>query len=450
MNYECECIDCGAKINSDQHCNELKCEKCGGQMRRAERPGVGRNSAPEHKWMSSGFAHGAPTGEINADKGVIEGVSVCTVGEAKGHGVNLDSEFIEDVRAFGAEKKQGLKARYGHPNMSSTALGTFLGRFKNFTVDGDHVRADLFLSNEAKVTPQGDLHAYVIGMATNEPDMFGTSIVFTPGKEYVRGDDGEKVYDFYDTDEWGCRFAKKEYEDMPIYVECEELHGCDAVDEPAANEGLFSAFSKETIAGQVTEFLDLHPEFWKQLESNPAIVEVLAHHGDKMDGFFNRYRAYREHSKESKMDTKKAEADAAAKALKAKEAGEQKLKEEQDAAELAAKTEKEAAELAEKEAAEKAKHGADAPEVVLTAERDELKTLLGARSEDVERLTGELSVMTEQVTTLTTRAVDAETERDEAGRKLAAIEGAGAPPVSAEAASEVKELTPWQKAQKKK
>jgi len=32
----------GYKTTSDQHCAELKCPKCGGQMRRTERPGPGK------------------------------------------------------------------------------------------------------------------------------------------------------------------------------------------------------------------------------------------------------------------------------------------------------------------------------------------------------------------------------------------------------------------------
>jgi len=40
--YECECIKCGWKITTDKHCNEIKCEKCGGEMRRVERPGPGK------------------------------------------------------------------------------------------------------------------------------------------------------------------------------------------------------------------------------------------------------------------------------------------------------------------------------------------------------------------------------------------------------------------------
>jgi len=45
MAYKCECIKCGHKETSEQHCAELKCSECGGQMRRAERPGPGQESA---------------------------------------------------------------------------------------------------------------------------------------------------------------------------------------------------------------------------------------------------------------------------------------------------------------------------------------------------------------------------------------------------------------------
>jgi hypothetical protein len=193
---------------------------------------------------------------------------------------------------MGGAKKQGLKARFGHPNMCSTALGTFIGRFKNFAVDGDQVRADLFMSASAKETPHGNLYDYVLNMAKNEPDVFGTSIVFTPGRTYRRDDEGNKVIvESFDAGN-----------DEPVFVECDALHACDAVDEPAANDGLFSKFSQETLAGQVTEFLDLHPEVFEAIQSNPSIVEALARKGEQMDEFITRYRAYREHNgKDSKM-----------------------------------------------------------------------------------------------------------------------------------------------------
>ena len=40
--YECECLKCGHVVKSDKHCNEIKCPKCGGEMRRKDRPGPGR------------------------------------------------------------------------------------------------------------------------------------------------------------------------------------------------------------------------------------------------------------------------------------------------------------------------------------------------------------------------------------------------------------------------
>jgi len=42
--YNCECIKCGFAVSSDKHCKDIKCSKCGGQMRRKERPGPGTGS----------------------------------------------------------------------------------------------------------------------------------------------------------------------------------------------------------------------------------------------------------------------------------------------------------------------------------------------------------------------------------------------------------------------
>lgn len=51
-NFECECIECGKKISSEEHCKDLKCPECGGQMRRENRPGPGQSkeeTAEKHK-----------------------------------------------------------------------------------------------------------------------------------------------------------------------------------------------------------------------------------------------------------------------------------------------------------------------------------------------------------------------------------------------------------------
>jgi rubrerythrin len=40
--YSCECLECGNKFTSEDHCADSKCPKCGGKARRAERPGAGK------------------------------------------------------------------------------------------------------------------------------------------------------------------------------------------------------------------------------------------------------------------------------------------------------------------------------------------------------------------------------------------------------------------------
>lgn len=40
--YDCECVDCGWETKSSKHCKDIKCEECGGEMRRKDRPGSGK------------------------------------------------------------------------------------------------------------------------------------------------------------------------------------------------------------------------------------------------------------------------------------------------------------------------------------------------------------------------------------------------------------------------
>jgi len=42
--FKCECIECGHKLASEEHCKDIKCPKCGATMRREERPGPGQRS----------------------------------------------------------------------------------------------------------------------------------------------------------------------------------------------------------------------------------------------------------------------------------------------------------------------------------------------------------------------------------------------------------------------
>jgi len=43
--FNCECVECGHELISEKHCSDIKCPECGGEMRRAERPGPGKEKA---------------------------------------------------------------------------------------------------------------------------------------------------------------------------------------------------------------------------------------------------------------------------------------------------------------------------------------------------------------------------------------------------------------------
>jgi len=264
------------------------------------------------RWLDTPCLRSKPSA-VDAETGVIRGVKVCSEGEAKGHGVSLDNEFIETVATQGSSFRQGIKARFGHPNMCSESLGTFIGRFKNFST-GETVRADgtlaaccfadLYLSQSAKEAPSGDLYAYIVSMAENEADMFGTSIVFAQGNRYRRDKKGGKVYPRKQDGGWNDAFDKAA---GPDFIECKNLIACDCVDDPAANDGLFSADSSATVAGQITEFLDLHPQVFQILEESPEIIEAVASYGDKFDEFLTRYRDYRSKQTEEHRPMKNEE-----------------------------------------------------------------------------------------------------------------------------------------------
>ena len=108
-------------------------------------------------------------------KGVIRGFAVMTQGNVKDmRGWEIDETTLSQIVEVGNKVQLGLKSRFGHPNMSSTALGTFTGRAKNFRKDGDIARADLFISKTAYETPDGDIASYVLDLAEKDSDAFGT------------------------------------------------------------------------------------------------------------------------------------------------------------------------------------------------------------------------------------------------------------------------------------
>ena len=249
-------------------------------------------------------------GKIDEENEVLHDVQITLEGEALGHGVWLDREFCEAVAEQGnATGDVGLKVRYGHPAMCSDAIGTELGRAKNFrvvdldrTVDGQTVKAagviaDVYLLKSAHAAPQGDIAKHVIETAKEDPGQFGQSIVFTYSDWVVKDKDGNRhsyneevvkpleddlaaqsnAFAFYAkekelTDAWMEKSA-----DGKVYAVLGKLHGSDFTDTPAATDGIFST---GTLAEEAETMLAEHPQIMEILEKNPkSVVEFLERTG---------------------------------------------------------------------------------------------------------------------------------------------------------------------------
>lgn len=202
------------------------------------------------------------TPSINVDKetGVVKNIVIVQQGANK-NGTYFNNNFLTDLTQKGNAQKQGVKCRFGHPNMCATSLGTFLGRYKNFRVKENKVFADLTLDPIAKKTQvEGkgiSMWEYVLDMAESNPDMFGNSIVIS--SETFEEVVGEENYDSH------------------------KLHSfiaSDLVDDPAATESLFS--NSNDLGVVVTEFLDNNPSVFSVIQKDQSIIE----------DFFERYANY--------------------------------------------------------------------------------------------------------------------------------------------------------------
>ena len=172
----------------------------------------------------------------------------------------FDELALDTVVELGNKSKMGVKSRFGHPNMSSTALGTFLGRATNFRRDGEIVRADLHIDSTAHETPDGDLAGYVMSLAESDPEAFGSSMVIHWDGENRKelGADGKA---------------------LPPFIRVKKLMSVDVVDDPAANNGLFGTqFFSESVkpSAEVTAFLD---RFLSQPEAVESVIAFLDKYG---------------------------------------------------------------------------------------------------------------------------------------------------------------------------
>lgn len=235
--------------------------------------------------MSADFS----ASKIDAENGVISDVVMVQSGEAKGHGVHLEDEFINDLVAYDLKHfgDRGVKARLGHPGASDNTMGTQLGYFTNIRSRKKNGKmqaiGDLQLLQSADISPEKpNMREWVLSMSQEAPDWIMSSIVFKPGRYYQKKKDGGKKYIWEYTivkDADGVESAKWVYSDPKlgnIYVEFGdkgEHYFTDLVEDGAATENLFSTEANPHLfVSKALAWLDENPTVKSFAVANPDKV----------------------------------------------------------------------------------------------------------------------------------------------------------------------------------
>jgi hypothetical protein len=210
---------------------------------------------------------------------IIEGVSVISVGEAKGHGLFVDAQTLREVKACAETYAGGVKVNLDH----GAGIKDIVGFCDNFRIIGDKLVADLNLLQNA------ERREYVLEIAEKLPDTFGISIAFSGP---VREIDGK-------------RFAS-----------CEELYSADLVQTPAANPtGLFS-FEAKAVDKNLTNMEDEKTQA-EEIKDEIDISDILSRLS-ALETAFGDYKNKMEEMPEEKMAEEKKDEETEMSKLSAK------------------------------------------------------------------------------------------------------------------------------------
>lgn len=227
----------------------------------------------KNKQFRSDVIWGMQDGKIDREKGIIYGFKVVELGVTKDRRGEFDEESLKTIINLGNASKIGIKSRFGHPNMSNTAFGTFLGRVKNFRLseNGGAILGDEYLDKTAYKTPNGDLASYTMDLGESDPDAFGSSMVIYWDEEYRKKKDGSLTKD-------------EKGEPLVPLIKVKKLSGVDIVDNPAANEGMFGTFFNDSVklSAEMTDFLD---KFLNNSDAVDKIMDFLQRYSNNRDEF---------------------------------------------------------------------------------------------------------------------------------------------------------------------
>jgi hypothetical protein len=212
---------------------------------------------------------------------IIEGVSVISVGEAKGHGLFVDAQTLREVKACAETYAGGVKVNLDH----GAGIKDIIGFVDNFRIIADKLVADLNLLQNA------ERREYVLEIAEKLPDTFGISIAFSGP---VREIDGK-------------RFAS-----------CEELYSADLVQTPAANPtGLFS-FEAKAVDKFSSDMEDEKTQAEEIVKEDEIDISDILSRLSALETAFGDYKNKMEEMPEEKMAEEKKDEETEMSKLSAK------------------------------------------------------------------------------------------------------------------------------------
>ena len=197
---------------------------------------------------------------------IIEGVSIISVGEAKGHGLFVDDITLQEVKACAESYAGGVKVNLDH----GAGIKDIVGFCDNFRIVGGKLVADLNLLETA------EKRAYVLEIASRMPDTFGISIAFSGP---VREKDGRS------------------------FASCTELYSADLVQTPAANPtGLFS-FTAKSVDTSAKEMIDDKNKMEDSEEDTVSISDII----ERLSALETAFGDYKSKMEEMPKDEEKME-----------------------------------------------------------------------------------------------------------------------------------------------
>ena len=168
---------------------------------------------------------------VDKENGIIEGISILTTGEAKGHQMMISQKTLESSITLMLGKS--LPAYLSHAGATGDRLLTEAGFFSGFYREKNKIRASRFTALDTFKQYDREKYDRLFEIAEVAPETFGVSIVFE-GQLFWEMSDGSEQ-----TMEVGLDAPENARFDYPT-VRPLKITSADFVDTPAANRALFS------------------------------------------------------------------------------------------------------------------------------------------------------------------------------------------------------------------